>query len=158
MRLPQLLLNSQFFIFPDLPELIKALGNSLLEEELSDINRMVDLGLPPISSRHVLATMFGVSTGLIRSFEHNPSKHYRSFKIPKGKLSRTIDAPRVALKVVQKWISVQLMSSFNTPDNVFGFVSGRSHLEAARLRLLARRVNRSLQCKQAITDTAPGYA
>jgi hypothetical protein len=84
--------------------------------------------------------MFGVHPGLIWSFENRPSRHYRTFSIPKGKgqTTRRIDAPRVALKIVQKWLSVQLQKLFFPSAHVFGFVADRSHVDAAMVHANAR--------------------
>lgn len=101
---------------------------------------MVALELPPVTSRKVLATMFGIHPGLVWSFENRPSHHYRTFVIPKGKdkIGRRIDAPKVALKIIQKWLSVQMQRLFAPADHVFGFVSGRSHVDAAMVHANAR--------------------
>jgi hypothetical protein len=131
MRLPQPLLESQFFIFGDLPELIRALGKDVDAQELQDIQRLAELGLPPITSRLVLAAMLGVNPGLIWSFENRTPRHYRTFSIPKGNSTRRIDAPKVALKIAQKWLAVQLQQKFSSDDHVYGFVNNRSHIDAA---------------------------
>ena len=101
------------------------------DDELQELRRLSGLGLPPITSELTLATMLGVNPGLIWSFINRPAKHYDEFQIPKGKGHRRITAPRVALKVVQKWLSVQLGKCYTPPDHVFGFVPGRSHILAA---------------------------
>lgn len=131
MRLPQPLLESQFFIFGDLAELIRGLGNDVDELERLEIHRLTELGLPPITSRFVLAVMLGVNPGLIWSFENRTPRHYRSFSIPKGNSTRRIDAPKVALKITQKWLAVQLQRKFSSDDHVYGFVNNRSHVDAA---------------------------
>lgn len=94
---------------------------------------LANMGLPPITSRAALAAMLGINPGLIWSFETRPSRHYRTFYIPKGKGLRRIDAPRVALKIVQKWIGFQLAKKYGPPKHVYGFVEGRSHIDAAQL-------------------------
>lgn len=139
MRLPPLLQNSQFFQFSSVEELLVALGDSITPAEKEEVVRLAALGLPPISSRDVLATMLGINPGLIWSFEHRPAKHYRLFSIPKGaRQERLIVAPKVALKVVQKWLSVQLQKCYVPPRHVFGFVPGRSHVNAAKEHRLAQ--------------------
>ena len=133
MRLPQPLLDSPFFIFTSVDEFKKAMDETTSAEELAEILRVHELGLPPVSSRSALATMFGVNPGLIWSFEKNSRHFYRTFTIPKGSQGgmRRIDAPRVALKIVQKWLSVQLERKFTPASHVYGFVKGRSHVDAA---------------------------
>ncbi|MFZ6861377.1 reverse transcriptase family protein [Undibacterium sp. Ji67W] len=107
------------------------------EIELLEIRRLDQLGLPPISSRQVLGLMFGINSGLIWSFQSRTSRYYRTFYIPKGNRTRKIDAPRVGLKAIQKWLSVQLQYLYNVPAHVFGFVSGRSHVDAALVHVRA---------------------
>lgn len=109
------------------------MGDSISSEERAEITRLLTIGLPPVLSRTTLATMFGVNPGLIWSFENRQKRHYHSFVIPKGKSGnvRTINAPRVALKIVQKWFSVQMEKAFNPSSHVYGFVRGRSHVDAA---------------------------
>jgi RNA-directed DNA polymerase len=140
MRLPHPLLESPFFQLSTRDELVKVLGDAVDADELVEIDRAIALGLPPLTSRIVLATMFGIHPGLVWSFENRPSHHYRTFVIPKGKdqMGRRIDAPRVALKIIQKWLSVQLPRVFVPADHVFGFVSGRSHVDAAMVHANAR--------------------
>jgi hypothetical protein len=138
MRLPQHLLESPFFSFTSLAEFVKALGEEAPPIEIEEVKRLAALGLPPITSRYALATMIGVNPGLIWSFESRPQRHYRSFSIPKGRTVRKIDAPRVALKIVQKWLSVQLQRVFQPMDHIYGFVCGRSHIEAATAHTSAR--------------------
>lgn len=138
MRLPQHLLHSPYFQFANLGELLKACADNVAEPELVDARRLADLGLPPVTSRMTLATMFGISPGLVWSFESRPQKHYRTFFIPKGKGMRRIDAPRIALKVIQKWLSVHLQRSYLPPEHVFGFVPTRSHVAAAAVHCEAK--------------------
>jgi RNA-directed DNA polymerase len=140
MRLPLPLVESPFFQLSSRDELLKVLADAVDADELVEIDRMIALGLPPVTSRIVLASMFGIHPGLVWSFENRPSHHYRTFVIPKGKdqIGRRIDAPRVALKIIQKWLSVQLPRVFAPADHVFGFVSGRSHVDAAMVHANAR--------------------
>lgn len=140
MRLPLPLLESPFFQLSTRDELVKVLDGSVDVDEVDEIDRMIGLGLPPLTSRTVLATIFGIHPGLIWSFENRTSNHYRTFSIPKGKgqIPRRIDAPKVALKIVQKWLSVQLQKTFLPRNHVFGFVGGRSHVDAAMVHVNAR--------------------
>lgn len=131
MRLPHPLLESQFFAFASLNELNKALDGQISAAELEEVARLAALGLPPIASIFVLSTLVGINPGLIWSFIYRPNRHYRYFAIPKGKKVRHIHAPRVALKVIQKWISVQIQKRYVPPEHVFGFVPERSHAHAA---------------------------
>ncbi|TXH57793.1 MAG: RNA-directed DNA polymerase [Desulfurellales bacterium] len=138
MRLPQPLIESKFFQFERLADLERAIGEHGSALELAEIRRLTNLGLPPIASSSTLATMLGVNRGLIWSLVNRPRRYYRRFSIPKGKEERIIHAPRVALKIPQKWIGVQLSNYFRAPAHVFGFVPHRSHVDAARVHLGAK--------------------
>jgi len=131
MRLPQHLLDSPFFQFTTQEELSKALTGTVEEEEYAEIQRLVCVGLPPVTSRFALAAMFGINPGLIWSFESQTNRHYRTFFLPKGKDRRQIDAPHVGLKIIQKWLSIQLQKSYLPDDHVYGFIANRSHVQAA---------------------------
>lgn len=139
MRLPHALLDSQYFLFNSAGDLHKALGTSVDDEERATIDQLAQAGLPPVTSRNTLATLLGLNPGLIWSMERKPLRHYRTFLIPKGNgRHRRIDAPRVALKLIQKWLSIQLAKTYNPAEHVFGFISGRSHVDAARVHVNAR--------------------
>ncbi|MDE3022423.1 MAG: RNA-directed DNA polymerase [Pseudomonadota bacterium] len=138
MKLPPPFLDSPFFLFSDLAEFSKALGEEVRPEEMEQIQALVEKLLPPVTSRYTLATMFGINPGLIWSMENRTHRYYRSFTIPKGQTVRRIDAPKVALKIIQKWLSVQLERLFVPPQHVFGFISGRSHIQAAAVHTGAR--------------------
>jgi len=107
------------------------LADSISPDELEEVRRLVKLGLPPVASRFVLAAIFGINPGLVWSFESRTHRHYRRFSLPKGNNRRWIDAPRVGLKIVQKWLSVQFQKCYSPPEHVYGFVASRSHVQAA---------------------------
>ena len=102
MRLPHTLLHSPWFLFSDPRELIAALGAAVKPGEIEEISVLSQRHLPPITSKHALAVMIGINPGLVWSFVHRTRRHYRVFEIPKGKGSRSISAPRVGLKIIQK--------------------------------------------------------
>lgn len=138
MRLPHLLLDRLCFTFASAEELVRALGETAKPEEIATIERLAALQLPPITSPHALATMLGLNDGLVWSMINRPQRHYRTFPVPKGKHERVIHAPRVALKVFQKWLSVRLVSAYTRPSHVFGFTPGLSHMDAAAQHLGAQ--------------------
>ena len=138
MRLPHLFLDRLCFTFASADELVRALGDTAKPEEIAAIERLAALQLPPITSPHALATMLGLNDGLVWSMINRPQRHYRTFTVPKGKHERVIHAPRVALKVFQKWVSVRLVSAYARPPHVFGFFPGLSHLNAAAQHLSAQ--------------------
>ena len=131
MRLPQPLLESPYFAFGSLDELASALGDDARARDLYEIQRLVDLGLPPIASIETLATIFGINSGIIWSFMNRPNKHYRIYTVPKGKSVRAIASPRVGLKIIQTWIAFHLSRAIKFADHVYGFIPGRSHIDAA---------------------------
>ena len=132
MRLPQPLLDSQFFQFSSLAELLKATGELVPPSEQVQMRRMVDRGLPPITSRAALSAMLGINPGLTHALITWPQRYYRTFEIPKGRRGiRRIDAPRVGLKIIQKWVAERLQNCYERPEHVYGFVPGLSHVHAA---------------------------
>lgn len=133
MRLPRELLESPFFLFSKVEELVEALGFAPDSLEATQLHALSALGLPPVTSKRCLATMLGVNPGLVWSLASRPHRHYRTFDIPKGRGTRRINAPRVALKIIQKWLSYHLARAVPTPPHVYGFVPGRSHVGAAYL-------------------------
>lgn len=138
MRLPQIFIESRWFQFANQNELLTSLDGRVELAELEEINRLGLLGLPPITSTITLATMFGINAGLVWSFVHRTHKHYRTFQIPKGRHVRLITAPRVALKVIQKWFSYHVEVATQINPHVYGFVRGRSHIDAALMHEDAR--------------------
>ena len=133
-------------------ELVNALGEAADLNELSEIKRLSALGLPPVTSRDALAVMLGINPGFIWSLENRPGRHYRHFTIPKGKGVRHINAPKVGLKIIQKWLSVHLQKHFQAPEHVFGFIPGRSHIKAAQIHCEARWIY-SVDIKDFFTST-----
>jgi len=101
------------------------------------ITRLVERKLPPIVSRRCLAVLFGYSPKFVGSLIINTEKYYRTFYIKKGRKTRRIEAPRVALKVIQKWLSEHLASALVFEDCVHGFVKNRSYVTAAQAHLNA---------------------
>ena len=138
MRLPHQLLELQWFVFTSVDEFIHAMGPNCPPAEIDEIRRLSVLCLPPVSSREALSTMLGLNTGLIWSLEHRTHRYYRNFMIPKGKGFRQIAAPKIALKIIQKWIATQLERLYSPQEHVFGFVAGRSHIAAASKHCGAR--------------------
>lgn len=77
--------------------------------------------------------MFGVSSEFIGAISRAPTRYYRIFKIKKGKKTRTIQAPKVALKLLQAWFAHHVADAIQLPDCVYGFVPGRSGVKEAAL-------------------------
>ncbi len=75
--------------------------------------------------------MFGYSARFVGALQRRPERYYRTFLVHKGKKKREIQAPRVALKVIQKWFAHHLAQAVELDECVFGFVPGRSAPHAA---------------------------
>lgn len=131
MRLPQPQLETLCFLFETATDLIQAFGAECSADEAAEIRRLYDLKLPPITSIEALSLMLGYNPGFVMSLVFKTNRHYRHFEIKKGKGTRKIQAPKVGLKAVQKWISFHLQSKWAVPNCVYGFVPGRSHIDAA---------------------------
>lgn len=131
MRLPQSLLDSPLFIFGSSQEFFSAVKGEVPPDDLQELQRLIDEGLPPVVSASLLAVLFGLNPGIVQSIIRNPNKYYRQFSIPKGNGVRVINSPRVALKIIQKWLSIWLQNKYAPPSHVYGFIPGRSHVLAA---------------------------
>ncbi|GIX16758.1 MAG: hypothetical protein KatS3mg119_0944 [Rhodothalassiaceae bacterium] len=149
MRLPPHLLESVGFQFgdPDLEKtterLLRALrddtGNDC-DELRNEIRRLVIAHLPPVVSLDALAVMIGYSPSFVWYLIHRKDRLYRIFTLTMGRKRRQIEAPRVALKIIQKWLAFHWEKKWraDVPQWVHGFVRGRSHLTAAQAHLGAK--------------------
>lgn len=117
--------------FSNSDQFLKELSEDLRLEFQDEFSRLASKKLPPIVSIRCLATLFGFSPRFVGAIFHHPEHYYRSFAIHKGKKKRMIQAPKVALKVIQKWFGFHLaeITAFN--DCVYGFIKGRSAIMAA---------------------------
>ena len=111
---------------------LSALPEELRKQYEAEIRSLVDRGLPPIVSSSCLAVLFGFTTKFVNAMRMQNYKYYREFVIRKGKKKRKIQAPKVSIKVIQKWFSCYLAEELPVEDYVFGFVSGRSAVNAAQ--------------------------
>lgn len=126
MNAPPILVN-----FCTLEELRLALGDDHNENEWADVENHYHRGYPVATSAIMVAALFGYTPRFVGAMMQRPSRYYRRFEIPKGSGSRSIRSPIVSLKVIQKWISTTLSSSVVHPSEVYGFVPGRSAVQAA---------------------------
>jgi RNA-directed DNA polymerase len=115
-----------------------ALGEDVAAQYWNSIQDLLKAKLPPVVSVRALACLFGVSGKFVGALRNNPERYYRVFTIKKGKKLREIQAPKVGLKVFQKWLGTYLAASVDLPATVYGFVSGRSAPMAARVHCNAR--------------------
>lgn len=132
MRPPHQLFENVAFVASEVAELVAGLGKDLSNQESDEIHRLFEMGLPPITSLNALSVMMGFNPGFIWSLSKRTSRYYRVFQIPKGKGTRQIEAPRVSLKLIQKWLSVHFEKSWHPNKAVHGFVRGKSHITAAK--------------------------
>lgn len=128
MNAPPLLVS-----FSSVDTLVESLPQQTRETYEPEIRALAEKGLPPAVSLRTVSTLFGVSAEFVGTMVRVPHRYYRNFKIKKGKKTRQIQAPRVALKVVQRWIGAHLSASVELPDCIYGFVQGRSVVGAAKI-------------------------
>lgn len=137
MRLPHNLTERLTLVAGSPVELSAALGDAAGGEEVAEIERLSAAGLPPVTSLGALSVMSGYNPGFVWALANRTERYYRVFEIPKGRTTRQIEAPRVALKLIQKWLSHHFSEKWRPLDEVHGFVPGRSHLTAASVHLRA---------------------
>jgi hypothetical protein len=128
MNAPPLLVS-----FPSIEAFFQAIPPTLRSEHEINIRSLVEKGLPPVVSIRLLSVLFGVSPQFVGSLCYRPEKNYRVFTIKKGNKKRQIQAPKVALKIFQKWIGTHLALSVQLPKDVYGFVPGKSTFDAAKI-------------------------
>lgn len=133
MKAPPLLVS-----YSTLNEYIDALEPGLRQLHEEGIRRLVDQGLPPVVSSRCLAVLFGYSTKFINAMSKQNWKYYRTFVIRQGRKRRIIQAPKVALKSIQKWFGTHLSGAIEVDECVYGFVSGKSAPAAASQHVNAR--------------------
>ena len=117
--------------FPNAESLKAALQPDVREAYWSQVEHLIAQGFPPAVSVRVLACLFGFSSNFVGALRRRPHRYYRTFVIRKGKKQREIHAPKVALKVIQKWFSFHLAEKLKFDDAVYGFIPGRSAPQAA---------------------------
>ncbi len=128
-------IQSLGFLATSAEEMFKLLDDTIEKEGKNLICEYFSMGLPPVTSIQALSVAFGYHPGFIHSLLNNTKTHYRNFSIPKGKGYRKITAPKVGLKMVQRWMAYHFTKKWIVPEYVFGFVPGRSHLQAAHQHL-----------------------
>lgn len=126
MKAPPLLVS-----YSTIEDYLKCLSPEIHSHYFEEIRTLVDKKLPPVVSLSCLGLLFGYSPKFLYAMSINTKRYYRTFKIPKGKKKRSIQAPRVALKVIQKWLAQHLADHLSFEDYVFGFIFGRSAADAA---------------------------
>ncbi|MFM0161342.1 reverse transcriptase family protein [Paraburkholderia sediminicola] len=117
--------------FPSLDNALSALSERTRHAYEAEFRALVELRFPPAISNRLVATLFGYSPSFVGAMVRRPARYYRTFEIRSGAKVRAIQAPRVALKVIQQWIGGNLANAIPYRDTTFGFVPGRSHIDAA---------------------------
>jgi retron-type reverse transcriptase len=102
------------------------------EADLQLLDSLLERDVPPLIATEVLSLILGVSHKLLWAMASVPERYYRRFQIPKRNGgSREIATPRVFLKVVQRWILVNILYRRLLPLVVTGFAPGRGLLANA---------------------------
>ena len=140
MRLPHPQIERWGFLVENPEELFALLGKTCKVEECDLVTEYFEAAIPPVTSLNTLSVMFGYNPGFVWSLLNKTTRYYRTFDLPKGrgKRRRTIAAPKVSLKVIQKWLAHHFNKKWDVPNEVFGFVPGRSHIQAAQCHLGAQ--------------------
>ncbi|MCL1076927.1 RNA-directed DNA polymerase [Parashewanella spongiae] len=124
--------------FDTLKKFLDALPEKHRKSYQQQIEKLFTQSLPPSVSETCLAVLFGYSVDFVYALSKKQHKFYRSFKIKQGKKVRIIHSPRVALKVVQKWLGTHLSNAISFEPHVCGFVKGKSFADAAKIHQGAR--------------------
>ncbi len=105
-------------------------------QEIELFDEFVTRGVPPLVNPKLFAYILGISPKLIYAMVHVPARYYRTFAIPKRTGgTRTISSPRVFLKVVQKWLLINVLYRRSLPNYVTGFTPQKSILDNATLHV-----------------------
>lgn len=124
--------------FDSIDKYLEALPEKHRTAHSAALSDLFSRGIPPITSAYCLAILFGYSLEFIYAMTKRPDKFYRVFSIKNGKKTRRIQAPKVALKVIQKWFGAHLSNNLTFHPHVYGFVKGRSFVDAAKHHIGAR--------------------
>ena len=124
--------------FSSLDKFLDAIPETQRDRYNVQIQSLYHRSLPAAVSESCLAVLFGYSLDFVYALSKKQHKFYRSFKIKHGKKTRTIHSPRVALKVIQKWLGTHLSQAIIFDNHVCGFVKGKSFVDAAKIHEGAR--------------------
>lgn len=124
--------------FQSLDDYLKALSSEMEKEHGDALRLLYQSKLPPVVSIRCLATLVGYSPRFMSSLIARPEKNYRNFSIKKGSKTRHIQAPKVAIKILQKWMAFHLGEAVEFKEYVSGFVKGKSAIDGARIHCNAK--------------------
>lgn len=83
------------------------------------------LELPLITDMNTLSSTIGVSKKLLYLLTNKTSDYYTNFEIAKKDGSdRVIDSPKYSLKLIQKWILVEILEKIKVSDEAMAFKKG----------------------------------
>lgn len=118
--------------FSSFKKFVEALPSPHRDKHLEELSALNDKKFPLAVSEPCIAVLFGYSIDFVYALSTKQHKFYRSFNIRQGKKTRIINSPRVALKVVQKWLGEHLSSALTFEEHVYGYVKGKSFVDAAK--------------------------
>ena len=108
-------------------------GFDLAKGETLVADRLLSKKVLPVVHGHYLADFLGVSRKLVTHMAKWPDRYYRTFQIPKKSGgSRSITAPRVYLKVVQRYLLDCILNQIPVHRCAVGFVTGRNCRDGAK--------------------------
>ena len=114
----------------------RGVASAVSERYLAYVEKMIDVGVPPVFEFGHLAALLGRQASYLASAVNCPEAHYRSFTIPKRSGGRReIRAPFPALLECQQWINREILSSACVHAWVHGFRRRRSILSNSRPHL-----------------------
>lgn len=118
-------------LFSTVESYLDALDAGTREQDEQSLRSLHANGLPPVASTRSLAVLFGFRPQFVGAMRRRPHRYYNVFEIRKGAKTRRIQAPRVAIKIIQKWFGFYFSRAIELSPSVFGFVPGRSFVDAA---------------------------
>ncbi|MEQ8167870.1 MAG: reverse transcriptase family protein [Candidatus Eremiobacterota bacterium] len=119
--------------------LILYLGHGVsggLSDEISDHEKLQNLGLPEISTPVELAKYMGIEISKVRWLTYHRNcttmSHYHNFTIPKKRGgTRKISSPKPLLRKAQNWIKANILDKILPEPCVHGFIKGKSIMSNA---------------------------
>lgn len=110
-----------------------AFAEAFFPDDLNKVQEFAELyGLPYIENSQHIAGYLGISSSLIRQIIHKPAYHYREFPLIKSNGDeRLISTPKTYLKVIQWWISDNILDKIDLSDCVHGFRRNKSYISNA---------------------------
>lgn len=104
-------------------------------------SQLEERGFPCIFEAKHLALLAGLNTKLIFSFVNSPELHYQQFSIKKRSGGfRTINAPKTALLLMQRWINTEILSNFKISSFCHAYVANRDIVTHASCHLNQRSI------------------